>query len=264
MPLYAVETVRMLLDRGLLVQRGSSYVPAGPIETLEIPETLHALIAARLDGLTADERRLLQAAAVLGKTFTVEALATLTGRTAGDLEPLLAGLARKEVLSLSADPLSPERGQYGFLQDLVRRVAYEMLSKHERRAKHLTAAAMDEGEDELAEVVAGHYLAAYRADPDAADADDIARRAVAALRQAGQRASSLAATLEAQRYYEQAADVRHGAARAGRPARACGDDGPGRRPLRRGPRALTSARSSSSSSRARRIPRPGCRPGWVR
>ena len=205
MPLYAVETVRMLLDRGLLVQRGSSYVPAAPIETLEIPETLHALIAARLDGLTADERRLLQAAAVLGKTFTVEALATLTGRTVGEIEPLLAGLARKEVLSLSADPLSPERGQYGFLQDLVRRVAYEMLSKHERRAKHLTAAAMDEGEDELAEVVAGHYLAAYRADPDAADADDIAHRAISALRQAGQRASSLAATLEAQRYYEQAA-----------------------------------------------------------
>ena len=83
MPLYAVETVRMLLDRGLLVQRGSSYVPAGPIETLEMPETLHALIAARLDGLAGDERRLLQAAAVLGKTFTVEALATLTGRAAG-------------------------------------------------------------------------------------------------------------------------------------------------------------------------------------
>ena len=204
-PLYAVETVRMLLDRGLLVERGSSYVPAGPIETLEIPETLHALIAARLDGLAGDERRLLQAAAVLGKTFTVEALATLVGRPSAEIEPVLAGLARKEVLSLSADPLSPERGQYGFLQDLVRRVAYEMLSKHERRAKHLAAAAMDEGEDELAEVVAGHYLAALRADPDADDADDIAGRAVAALRQAGQRASSLAATLEAQRYYEQAA-----------------------------------------------------------
>jgi predicted ATPase len=205
-PLYAVETVRMLLDRGLLVQRGSTYVPAGAIETLEVPETLHALIAARLDGLAGEERRLLQAAAVLGKTFTVEALATLSERPAAELEPILAGLARKEVLSLSADPLSPERGQYGFLQDLVRRVAYEMLSKHDRRAKHLAAAAaMGGGEDELAEVVAGHYLAAYRADPDAADADDIAHRAVAALRQAGLRASSLGATLEAQHYYEQAA-----------------------------------------------------------
>jgi len=57
-PLYAMETVRMLLDRGLLVPQGSAYLAAGPIETLEVPETLHALIAARLDGLTADERRL--------------------------------------------------------------------------------------------------------------------------------------------------------------------------------------------------------------
>ncbi len=205
MPLYAVETVRMLLDRGLVVEQGSSYIPAGPIETLEVPETLQALVTARLDGLGSEERRLLQSAAVLGKTFTVEALATLVGRDPEEVAPALAALARKEMLSLSADPLSPERGQYGFLQDMVRRVAYDMLSKHERRARHLAAAAMDEGEDELAEVVAGHYLAAARADPDAVDAGEISRRAVAALRQAGQRAASLAATLEAQRYYEQAA-----------------------------------------------------------
>src|SRR5947199_3788928 len=50
-PLYAVETVRMLLDRDLLVQDGPVYAPTGEIETLEVPETLHALIAARLDGL---------------------------------------------------------------------------------------------------------------------------------------------------------------------------------------------------------------------
>ena len=78
-PLYAVETVRMLLDRGLLVQEGSVYRAAGPIETLEVPETLHALIAARLDGLTADERHVVQNGAVLGKTFTRAAVAALTG-----------------------------------------------------------------------------------------------------------------------------------------------------------------------------------------
>ena len=50
-PLYAVETVRMLLDRGALVREGSVYRPTGRVETLEVPETLHALIAARLDGL---------------------------------------------------------------------------------------------------------------------------------------------------------------------------------------------------------------------
>ena len=57
-PLYAVETVRMLLDRGLLRQDGHVYRLTGPVEKLEVPETLHALIAARLDGLSADERRL--------------------------------------------------------------------------------------------------------------------------------------------------------------------------------------------------------------
>src|ERR671935_34851 len=55
-PLYAVETVRMLLDRGLLAQEGSVYRPTGETETLEVPETLQALIAARLDGLPAEER----------------------------------------------------------------------------------------------------------------------------------------------------------------------------------------------------------------
>ena len=54
-PLYAVETVRMLLDRGLLVQEGAVYSPVGEIGSLEVPETLHALIAARLDGLSADD-----------------------------------------------------------------------------------------------------------------------------------------------------------------------------------------------------------------
>ena len=105
-----------------------------------MPETLHALIAARLDGLSAEERRLLQDAAVLGKTFTRDALAALSGSEA-ELEPLLAALVRKEVLGVQADPRSPEHGQYGFLQDLVRHVAYETLSKRERRARHLAAAA---------------------------------------------------------------------------------------------------------------------------
>src|SRR5205823_14924420 len=128
-PLYAVETVRMLLDRGLLVQKGSAYELAGPVESLEVPETLHALIAARLDGLDPDERRVLEDGAVLGKTFTREAVAALSGIDGERLGPLLDALVRKEVLGVQADPRSPEHGQYGFLQDLVRHVAYGTLSK---------------------------------------------------------------------------------------------------------------------------------------
>jgi tetratricopeptide (TPR) repeat protein len=210
-PLYAVETVRMMLDRGALVQEGAVYRPTGPIAALEVPETLHALIAARLDGLAPEERRLLQDAAVLGKTFTKRALATLSGISESELEPLLASLVRKEMLGVQADPRSPEHGQYSFLQDLVRHVAYETLSRQERRSRHLAAAAHLESafpdEEEIVEVLASHYLDAYRAAPEAEDAGEIKVRARAMLTRAGERAASLAAAREAQRYFEQAAEL---------------------------------------------------------
>ena len=136
-PLYAVETVRMLLDRGALALDGPVYRPTGPIDSLDVPETLQALIAARLDGLAPDERRLLQDASVLGKTFTKPALAALSGVSEAELDQLLGSLVRKEVLGVQADPRSPEHGQHSFLQDLVRHVAYETVSKKERRTKHL-------------------------------------------------------------------------------------------------------------------------------
>jgi tetratricopeptide (TPR) repeat protein len=211
-PLYAVETVRMLIDRGLLVREGNEYRPAGPVDDLDVPETLHALIAARLDGLDPRERRFLQNASVLGKTFTLHAAAAIGGIPQEELEPLLTALVRKEVLSLQADPRSPERGQYGFLQDLVRRVAYETLSKRERKARHLAAADyLQEGSDyeesDVIEVVAAHLEEAHRAAPDAPDAADILRRAREALVGAGRRAASLAATAEAQRHFERAAEL---------------------------------------------------------
>ena len=209
-PLYAVETVRMLLDRGVLVEEESAYRVRGEIGELEVPETLQALVAARLDGLSAEERRLLQDAAVLGKTFSPAALAAVTGRDVGELEPLLEGLARKEVLGQQSDPRSPERGQYGFLQDIVRHVAYETLSKRERRARHLAAAehlGAALAEEEGAEVVAAHLLDAYRLDPDAADGEELRARAYSALLRAAERAASLGASAEAGRSFEQAAEL---------------------------------------------------------
>ena len=216
-PLYAVETVRMLLDRGLIAQEGPVYVPVGEIVELEVPETLHALIAARLDGLSPEERRALQDAAVLGKTFTRDGLAAVSGIPAEALEPLLAALVRKEVLGVQADARSPEHGQYGFLQDLVRHVAYETLSRRERRVRHLAAAeyllSTSSDEDELAEVVAAHYVDAYEAVPDAEDAEEVRAKAHEALVRAGERAESLAAASEAQRYLAQAARLTDDASR---------------------------------------------------
>jgi class 3 adenylate cyclase/tetratricopeptide (TPR) repeat protein len=210
-PLYAVETVRMLLDRGLLARDGPVYRPTGEIATLEVPETLHALIAARLDGLSAEERRLLQNGSVLGKTFTARALAELAETSEPELQPLLSSLVRKEVLGVQSDPRSPEHGQYGFLQDLVRHVAYETLSKRERKSRHLAAAEHLERAftevDEVAEVLASHYLAAVAAAPEAEDAQATRAKAREMLTRAGERAASLGAPDEGQRYFEQAAEL---------------------------------------------------------
>ncbi len=180
--------------------------------TLEVPETLHALAAARLDGLPAEERRLVQEACVLGKSFTKRALAALTQRSEADLDPLLAGLVRKEVLGLQADPRLPERGQYGFLQELLRQVAYDTLSRRDRKSRHLAAVAALEqtfqgADQEVPEVIAAHLLAAADAAPDDPDTGEIRLRARAALAQAGERAASLAAPEEAQRYLDQAAEL---------------------------------------------------------
>ena len=142
MPLYAVETVRMLLDRGAArAGRPASTGPPATIEALEVPETLHALD--RRASRRARRRTsgaLLQDAAVLGQDVHQPALAALSrarprrGRAAARRRS-----SRKEVLAVQADPRSPERGQYGFLQDLLRTVAYETLSKRERKARHLAA-----------------------------------------------------------------------------------------------------------------------------
>src|SRR5262249_38008294 len=224
----------MLLDRGLLVEEGSAYRVVGEVESLEVPETLHALVAARLDGLSPDERRLVQDAAVLGKTFTPAALGTLMGLDPATLEELLSGLVRREVLTLQSDPRSPEQGQYGFLQDLLRHVAYETLPKRERRNKHLAAAeflSLALGEEEVAEVVASHFLDAYRLDPDADDAVMLKKQARSALGPGGGRAASPGASVEALRYFEQAAELtdepteQAGAlTRAGQMANSAGDN----------------------------------------
>ena len=232
-PLYAVETVRMLLDRGLLAREGNEYRPTGMVEALEVPETLHALIAARLDGLPAEERRLLEDASVLGKTFRKDALAALSGIDERELDDVLSSLVRKEILSLQRDPRSPERGQYGFLQALVQKVAHDTLSRRERKARHLAAARYFHeswaDEEEIVEVIAAHYLAAYEAAPEADDAPEIRGRAAVLLARAGERAASLAAVDEAQRYFEQALELAEGPLerarlheRAGEMARAAG------------------------------------------
>ena len=210
-PLYAVETARMLLDRGLLVRAadGGGYGVTGDIADIEIPETLHALVAARLDGLSEDERRLLQQAAVLGKSFAPDGLAAVSGQPRDQIDGALAALARKELISVQTDPRSPERGQYGFVQDMVRTIARDTLGRRERKRLHLATAEhlRRQGGDELAEVIAAHRVDAYRLLPDDPDAVELRDGARSDILRAADRAASLAAPAEAFRLVIAALDL---------------------------------------------------------
>jgi class 3 adenylate cyclase/tetratricopeptide (TPR) repeat protein len=213
-PLYAVETVRMLLDRGILTQEGNRYAVTGTVAELEVPETLHALVAARLDNLEALERTLLQDAAVLGTSFTADALSAVSRRAEGDVRVALDGLVAKQVLCHDDDRRAADQSQYRFLQALVRTIALGTLGRRERKARHLAAAEYlraGAGEAaEIAEVLASHYLDAVAADPEAPDVEAIRALARETLAAAGRRASSLALGAEARRYFEQAAELAAG------------------------------------------------------
>jgi tetratricopeptide (TPR) repeat protein len=208
-PLYAVETVRMLVDEGLLVEEDGRYRVVGDVSRMAVPETLQALIAARIDGLDGAERAVLQDAAILGQSFTVAALAALTEWPGSELEDRLRGLVRKEVLVLDADPRSPERGQYGFVQSVIREVAHDTISKRDRRTKHLAAARYFEtlADEELAGVLASHYLQAYEATPAGPEAEALAAQARVALRAAADRAAALYSHDQALAFLEQAEKV---------------------------------------------------------
>jgi class 3 adenylate cyclase/tetratricopeptide (TPR) repeat protein len=199
-PLYAVETVRMLVADGRLVQGPDGRLtPAAELGQLDVPGSLRGLIAARLDGLDPEDRVLVSDASILGKTFVPPALAAVSGLDVEALEPRLRGLTRRELLELNTDPRSPERGQYGFVQALIREVAYATLSKRDRRSKHLAAARYFEshGDDELAGALATHYLAAYEAMPDGPEGEAIAHQARISLRAAAERATTVGANEQA-------------------------------------------------------------------
>jgi len=208
-PLYAVETIRMLLAEGRLRLEGEVYVPVGDLTTLAVPETLTALIASRLDGLGAEDRALIQDAAVLGQSFTLAGLAAVSGTDVVALEPRLRALVRRELLVLVADPRSPERGQYAFVQALIREVAYNTLARNDRKVRHLAAARFFEtlGSDELAGALAGQYLAAQASAPEGPEREALAAQARVALRGASERAATLGAHDQAIGLLEQALTV---------------------------------------------------------
>jgi class 3 adenylate cyclase/tetratricopeptide (TPR) repeat protein len=190
-PLYVVETVRMLADSGLIRSADGGFEVTGQVD-LTVPESLHALIAARLDSLGVDDRRLIQHAAVLGQTFEQKTLAEVTGIPAGDLGPRLDRLVVRQLLRVDDDPRSTERGFHQFVQGVIREVALGMISRSERRELHVRIADHFEshGDLELLPVVVHHLTEAMRLGSEE-EASQLAERAFAMLVQAAERAGSL-------------------------------------------------------------------------
>jgi class 3 adenylate cyclase/predicted ATPase len=224
-PLFAVETIRSLVDRDIVQPVEGAYRLVGDVGELAVPDSLHALLAARLDALDPGVRQLVTDAAVLGSTFPAEALIAVSGQDEPVVRAALAELVRREVLSVSADPLSPERGSYGFTQNMLRQVAYDTLSRRDRKTRHLAVAthlraAFPSDGEEVAEVIARHYLDALEAMPDDGDAGQIRAQAIAALTRAADRAGRAGAPARAAASYAAAARLTQAGTADGQPAAA--------------------------------------------
>jgi class 3 adenylate cyclase/tetratricopeptide (TPR) repeat protein len=185
-PLYAEEFVRLLTDRGELG------------EEMEVPESVQALIAARLDTLSPERKGLLQDAAVMGKVFWVGALALMGERDLAEVEQALHELARKELVRISRTSSMEGEAEYGFWHALVRDVCYGQIPRSARAERHQQAAAWIEqkaGEraEDLADVLAYHFMTALELNQAAGQPADLRLQAQAVryLGLAGERAVGL-------------------------------------------------------------------------
>ena len=122
-PLYSVEFVRMLADRGLLgpseTRRGSR-----PIDALSLPESLRGIIAARLDSLSGEDKALLHAGAVIGRVVWPGALSAITGRPRRWIKGRLRNLEGREFLQSAQRSSVAGEPEYRFRHVLIRDVAY--------------------------------------------------------------------------------------------------------------------------------------------
>jgi class 3 adenylate cyclase/tetratricopeptide (TPR) repeat protein len=203
-PLFAEEIVNRIREEG-----------SPDVETL--PETVHAVLAARLDSLSVPERRVLQHASVVGQTFWEGSLAGLEEHERIDLQEALAALQEKDLVVPSAGSRLAGEHEYAFKHVLIRDVAYSTLPRSVRAWKHAQVGAFieeraaDRSEGVVA-MVADHYgrAAALGADADIDQSvlERINHKALAALEAAGDAAASLYSNQEALSHYETALSLR--------------------------------------------------------
>jgi class 3 adenylate cyclase/tetratricopeptide (TPR) repeat protein len=199
-PLFAEEMVNRIREEG-----------SGDVQTL--PDTVHAVLAARLDSLTPSERHTLQHASVVGQMFWEGSLLGGTESEGVNLGEVLVSLQEKDLVVPSAGSRLAGEHEYAFKHVLIRDVAYSTLPKSVRARKHAAVGAFieeraaDRSEGVVA-MVADHYGRAAAlgadADLDATELEGINVRALAALEAAGDAAASLYSNQDALAHYETA------------------------------------------------------------
>jgi class 3 adenylate cyclase/tetratricopeptide (TPR) repeat protein len=196
-PLYAEQFARILAESGAA--------------TAELPETVQAIIAARIDALPQAEKALLQDAAVVGGVFWLGAVGAVAGVDTRQAEELLHALERKEFVRRERRSSVADDGEFAFQHLLVRDVAYGAIPRAARADKHARAAVWIEslgGAEDHAESVAYHYLSALKLATAAGhDASGVEERARRAFRNAGDRAAALFTYRAALEFYERALEL---------------------------------------------------------
>jgi predicted ATPase/class 3 adenylate cyclase len=207
-PLFVEELLGKLIDDGFLVTAGDGWAASGDLRQLAIPPSIHALLAARLDGLSSEERAVIERASVEGKTFHRGAVMELAPEPLrGHVRDRLASLMKMELVRPDEASFAGDEA-YRFRHLLIRDAAYQALAKqtrselHERFAAWLERVAVDRLA-EYEEIVAYHLEQAYQYRVELGPPDDHARelavRAGTLLAEAGARASrrgDVAATVD--------------------------------------------------------------------
>jgi class 3 adenylate cyclase len=218
-PLFLEEIVRGLVDRGA-IGRGEAGSTAAELVALPIPDTVQAMLAARIDLLDPRDKRSLQAASVAGTSLWPGLLARLVDGDAAAMPGILERLEARALIVPRAESSIEGEREYAFKHALTQQVAYESLPRRERMRAHARTAGwleqtLGEGSRASAETLAHHYETAYRAaadDPgvEAATREDLRARALAALLQAAANSLSTLALDGAERLATRALDLARG------------------------------------------------------
>ena len=200
-PLYAVESLRSLADQGALVSERGRYVVRGAVRAAQVPPTIRALVAARLDLLAPGARRLVSAAAVLGDRFAPEAAAELAHLDESDARSAISDLFARAILQATPG------GAVEFVQGVVRRVALANLSRRDRKRLYLAAAELPDADHRYEPAVtAGYLLEALAAEPSDPDVAELRGRAREVLVRAAERAVSVGSIEEAVAHLDRAVE----------------------------------------------------------